>query len=455
MNPIFTALAGGYTADQIIKFIQSAIPKLSPKINSAKKQGYSADKIVEFLSDTMQTESDESYQTSNRIAAKKREENKQLTKDILKQGVKLGATGLSYAVLSKMAPKIGQSISNSTNQTLQNLINPRQSQSNNQPPVSAMPITQNPNPPNPAPQPSPQPGPNIGQQIGQQASSPVAQAIQPNQSVPVPPQPNPVPQSAISDNLRPIIDRITQSGNGPEQVEGYLLKFHPKEVRQFEKESGKSIRQSIEEYIKKPSEQNNNQDLNISAPEEIERNEVGSSVLLPDGQIGQIDSIKQGIAKVNIDGKDRHKKLDELIQSPLPEKDLADLYKDVLSGIEKQTGQQVSRNVYWAGYDPTTNELAFIPHHGSLYVYKDISPKDAQELTSYLTQRKTSGENYIGAWEAGTKSPIGAAMSALIQRLQKKAGKGKEYSGKYEKIYDALEVAKLAANRKKHEKRKA
>lgn len=183
--------------------------------------------------------------------------------------------------------------------------------------------------------------------------------------------------------------------------------------------------------------------------------EIGSSVLFPDGKIGKIDSIKQGIAKVNVDGKDRHKNLDELIESPLPEKDLSDIYTDVLSEIKKETGQEVSRNVYWAGYDPNTNELAFIPHLGSLYVYKDISPEDSKELTSFLTQRKTTGENFIGAWEAGSKSPIGAAMSALIQRLQKTAGKGKEYSRKYEKIYDALEPAKLAAKRKYDLEKKA
>lgn len=193
-------------------------------------------------------------------------------------------------------------------------------------------------------------------------------------------------------------------------------------------------------------------DIPLSKP--IAKNETVASPL----GIGEVKEIRNGKAIVDIDGKKHQVSEDELIQSPIPERELADLYDDIISGIEKHTGQQVSRNVEWAGYDPKTNELAYKPHGSDkLYAYSDISPEDIEILTNMLTQRKSTGENYIGAWVAGTTSPIGAAMYQLIQKLQKeRGGKGNEYKNRYETIYDALEPAKLAKKKKYAEaKRKA
>ena len=40
-------------------------------------------------------------------------------------------------------------------------------------------------------------------------------------------------------------------------------------------------------------------------------------------------------------------------------------------------------------------------------------------------------------------------MSALIKKLQaERGGKGNEYSGKFEKVYDYLEAGKVAARKK-------
>ena len=171
--------------------------------------------------------------------------------------------------------------------------------------------------------------------------------------------------------------------------------------------------------------------------------------------MGEVKAIRNGKAIVEVDGKKHQVDEDELIESPLPEKDLADLYTDLIGGIEKTTGQQVSRNVEYAGYDPNFNELVYKPHGSDkVYVYDDISPEDAKQLTSFINQRKSSGGNYIGAWEKGTESPIGAGMYQLIKKLQsERGGKGNEYRNRFETIYDALEPAKQAA-KKKHAKAK-
>lgn len=177
-------------------------------------------------------------------------------------------------------------------------------------------------------------------------------------------------------------------------------------------------------------------------------------VISPIG-LGRIKELRNGKAMLEVDGKKHVVNEDELIESPLPEKELAELFDDLIGGIEKETEQEVSKNVNWAGYDPKTNELAYRPHDGALYIYDNISPEDAKALTEVLTLRKTTGGNFVGPWVAGTKSPIGAAMSKLILKLQsERGGKGNEYTGKFQTLYDAIEPAVKAAKAKHAEERK-
>lgn len=183
--------------------------------------------------------------------------------------------------------------------------------------------------------------------------------------------------------------------------------------------------------------------------------EAGADAQLPSGDIGKVEEIKNGIAKVIVDGKERHVKAEELETPPLPEKDLADLLQDLLKGIEKHTGQEISRMASFVGYDPEANELAFRAHTGASYTFDNIDPEDVELLKSQLVQRKTTGENYIGAWGSGTKSPIGAAMSKLIQKYRERAAGGKPHIRKFETIYSSDEPAHLALKKKKAEQAKA
>lgn len=177
--------------------------------------------------------------------------------------------------------------------------------------------------------------------------------------------------------------------------------------------------------------------------------EKKSIVSTPAG-FGYVKELRNGQAIVDIDGKMHKVKEEELEASPLPEKDLGDLYDELIGGIEKESGEDVSRMVQWAGYNPETNTLQFLPHTGALYTYDDISEEDAALLRDILSTRKSSGENFIGAWKAGSKSPIGAALSKLIRKLQsERGGKGNEYLAKHEPIYSAYEPAIQAKKRKK------
>jgi hypothetical protein len=183
--------------------------------------------------------------------------------------------------------------------------------------------------------------------------------------------------------------------------------------------------------------------------EEVKPIVKNETVASPHG-VGEVKEIRNGQAIVEVDGKLHKVKEDELESSPLPEKDLADLYDELIQGIESETGEDVSRMVQWAGYNPETNTLQFLPHTGKLYKYADISPEDAALLRDILSTRKTSGENFIGAWKAGSKSPIGAALSKLIRKLQsERGGKGNEYEETHEPIYSAYEPAIQAKKKKK------
>ena len=318
-------------------------------------------------------------------------------------------------------------------------------------------------------------------------------AAQPN--IPQPAQPAQaqaisIDPSQVLDKLhsKTKVDELAKNGNTAETITAYFQKFHPDIVKKAEKESGKDFENVVSEYlVNRPKEDeiipeiqpetkkealpgestvdvqkrlkiNYGDAANLVAKRDSENEpkiEKHSTVATPNG-VGEVLEIRNGQAIVEVDGKKHKVTEDELISSPIPEKDLADLYDDLISGIEKTTGQEVSKNVNWAGYDPKVNELAYMPHGSNkLYVYEDISPEDAEILTNLLTKRKTTGENFVGPWVEGTTSPIGAAMHKLIMKLQaERGGKGNEYKNRFESIYDALEPAVLAKKRKHAERKK-
>jgi hypothetical protein len=195
---------------------------------------------------------------------------------------------------------------------------------------------------------------------------------------------------------------------------------------------------------------------------EVEQEEVpeqklekGHLVATPNGEIGEVKSMRNGKALIDEDGKLHQAEEKDLISSPLPKKELADLYQDLLTGIEEETGEEVSRNVNIAAYNPETNKLLYQPHAGGIYIYANIPEEDKDLLTKFLTTRKTTGSSFMGAWGEGTKSPIGAAMSALIKRLQaERGGKGNEYEEKYDIIYEALKPAVEALKKRKRDEKK-
>jgi hypothetical protein len=451
MTPITQALGSNYSPDDIMKYLQKMMPQMMPMVSKAVKSGYTLNQVLGFLSKNFDKTDRRGMSETERHVANSIEQSERT-----KYGLKMAATAVAAplagiaarSALSRALPSSIQGLSSGIGQGA-NLNNPA-SLSQTGAPSAPTQLT---------PQGQMTPQKNLLTSSSQQPpvnTTPVDANITPVANM-AQPEVKTINPSEVLTKLgsKQKIDELIKNGNGAPEITAYFKKFHPKLASDIEKSAGKDFENVITEYEATQPKQPEIPLGKEIKEEEVKPIEKKSTVASPQG-IGEVLEVRNGQAIVDVDGKKHKVPVDELIESPMPEKELADLYDDLISGIEKKSGQQVSRNVEWAGYDPKTNELAYKPHGSDkLYAYDDISPEDIEELTSLLTQRKSTGENYIGAWEAGTTSPIGAALHKLIMRLQAaRGGKGNEYKNRYETIYDALELAKKAAKERHAERKK-
>lgn len=431
MTPILRALALGYAAPQILEFVSRAFPSLTSKIKKAKSSGYSTEQILSILNQGFGGGSGE-VGTEASIQNQRDVQREQAGKDLLK----LGAGSFATRALTSAIPEFVGS--------LKGALQPREMAPLEEIVQAGSP---SPMPPNAPPLPPPLKPEQLIQAV---------QGQEPNQKQPVIQSPKQNAQQPPTFDSGAIlaelgldekINNLLSQGQTPERITQDIVgSLKPKQKKEFTEmvRSGRATHMlgMVRDYAEKNK-------ANIAV-----KPQKGNLVATPSG-IGELESIrnKEGLVK-DENGKLHKVKVDEMVRSPLPEKDLADLHEDLIAGIEKETGEEVSRMANWVGYDPNTNKLAFLPHIGSLYVYENISPEDKDILTQVLHQRKTTGENFIGAWKEGTKSPMGSQMSSLIRRLQaERGGKGSEYEGKFERVYDIYEVAKKASKEKKKKRK--
>ena len=303
-----------------------------------------------------------------------------------------------------------------------------------------------------------------GQTIGQQVLTPG--------QVPPPPPGGPAPaQSVLPQGQAPI-----QQPNAPTSVfQGILQKLNPQNLTPDQQKNLRTLEVMSNKLEKEGRPPDDPAFQNIErkardvvkgrpgmAVEEITRFEQmykpqeeakapeSNEVMLPNGELGNIKGKDAKGLLVESDGHVKKYSEDDVIKPPMPEKDLGDLYEDLVKAIPEEAKSSM---INVAGYDPNHNEFIFMPHDGALYVYKDIPQEFADKLQAAMFKAKTTGENLYGAWAEGEESR-GAGLSALIKELQKLyGGKGKEYTRKFEKVFDYFELAKKAY-KEKHAKRK-
>jgi hypothetical protein len=423
VNSFLHALEQGYSEDEVIKYISKAVPKLVPKINKAMSNGYGIQQILGFLSKSSPQD------TRGMSESQIHRRNRDLDSELSKKGLVAAGTAIAAPIaanaarsaLSRAIPSelknIGQGVGNILG--VDNDQKPQISQTNQIPTIQQQPLGNQ--------QTTSQPPVNTPS-VAQPAIAPQPEGIS-----------NPKEYLEKRGVLKQV-DEHLKRGTPPEGVMAVLTSEGGKTRGKTDPE----LLKNIEEYSKevKPEKEE------LIPPHE-RKIEPSSIVSTPNG-VGEVKALRNGKAIVEIDGKKHQVNEDELETSPLPEKDLGDLYDELIEGIEGNTGEDVSRMVQWAGYNPENNTLQFLPHTGKLYKYKDISPEDAALLRDILSVRKTSGENFIGAWKKDSKSPIGAALSKLIRKLQaERGGKGNEYEETHEPIYSAYEPAIQAKKKKK------
>jgi len=412
---IASALSRGFSSKQVIDFILKKFPEHSDKIKSALSGGFTVDQVLKFLSgnkDQLQTQqrtepATEFQQTRQRDIGRREE----IDKNSLKAGA-LAATSLAAPMA---ASALKRALPTTLESTIPNVI-----------------------------------GQSLPQMQQQQPSQPLISSELGNIS-----QANEIPQPEVISNPKEYLEKVgvldvvkdhLKRGTSPEGIAA-LVSTNMNKKGKLGAKIDPELLKNIEEYAKLPQEEVKTEEIEkpIESPK-IEKNSVVSS---PNG-IGELKELRNGKGLVEVNGKLHKVNEEDLEASPLPEKELSELYDDLISGIEKETGEDVSRMVQWAGYNPTDNSLTFLPHTGKLYKYGNISPEDAALLTDILSTRKTSGSNFIGAWKAGSKSPIGAALSKLIRKLQsERGGKGNEYEETHEPIYSAYEPAINSKKKKK------
>lgn len=414
------AMTLGYGASMILNFLKGKVPGLDQGIDSARKRGYKDEDLLKFLqgklgggknlpkSDT--TPMDRYYSLGGLKTKQEREADKA-------RNIK-GALGVAGTAMGLYGAARGLgSVATKAGGALESMLG-----ASSAPPGAPAEVLK-----------------SVGPELSKGATAAATvEETAPN-----------FMEMLKSSGIDKKVSNLLNAGNAPDIVSGVIEKVTPKNIVS----AYPNFREKISEYIKglPGKESEKMEEVVKESPKGLQ---VGSSVMLKDGSIGTIENMPGNTSKIDIGGKKVVDRTENLIEMPIGTKDLDELYSDLIKGIEDKTGSEVSRNVYFAGYDPNTRELVYKPHDGALYVYDNISESDANQLTSILGRRKTTGSNYIGSWTEGGSSPIGAEMYKLIRRLQdERGGKGKEYKNKFLTIYDALEPAKIAA-RKKYEERK-
>lgn len=506
-NAIASAVSKGFSARTIVQYLLHNFPQYSNRINQALAMGYTADRILKHLTEggrSSNPDNTNAYLTESEKTDKIDRERKR--KERINAGLAAAGLAAGLGALGAMGARGANAIGSSSIIPSPSGPIPPTPSPQTMPPAQqlGLPNAQQMTPQiSPAPQPGPIPSP-------MQAQAPKPTSI----PTPSPTQQPTIPSSQLLQSMGQLdrVKNLINAGNPPETIATAINTFLKGDDRKKFGDMLKSgqakplidmikdVQQEMTQLPETPSQPSGPgpvpgpqspqgaQALPIvpqeaiappmqaqPMPEPVQQPEPivppekeitkepeqpkpiakKELVLTPDG-VGEVKAISGDHAIVDVDGKAKKVPLDELIQSPMPEKDLADLYDDLKTGIEKATDEDMSRMVDYAAYNAEKNQLAFLPHIGSLYIYDNISPDDATLLRNVLNVRKTSGGNWIGDWKKGSSSPIGAAMSALIQKLQKeRGGKGNEYSGKFDTVYKAFEPAIKASKEKKAAKEKA
>lgn len=430
MTGILSALGQGYTEEDVLGYLMKHVPGMKKTISQAQRSGYRTKEILGFLSQNFESEPRRGKSESQIHAI-----NERADAERAKYGLKTAATAVAAPIAATVAANalsraLPASLTRGTSPLTQTNVQSGLSALNPLNTASAS-TSQLPQGQNLAPTSTSQPP--VNQPIVPQATQSLQPEIKPN-------------KFNLKDlfSKHKILDKIEKLKEGnvsKEEIIDFIKQTAPYEMPNIEKETGQKSDQILSEYL---------QDYEPQKETPIEKN---STVISPQG-VGQVLEVRNGKALIDVDGKKHQVDEDELETSPIPEKDMGELLDALNKQIEVETGEEVSRAINLVGFSPETRSVIVVYNSGDIYPYDDLDDEDIEIATNLQGMRRTSGNNYIGPWVEGTKSPAGSKMHDFVKSLQAKRGKGKEYTAKYKPLYHGHGPAheKLKENRKKKKK---
>lgn len=482
MNPISTALAAGYSAQQILKHISKIMPNLNPKIAKATASGYAANQILDFLmnSDVKNSKGGkDEYQSSGVNLAKRKKYLEEKEKKLVKQGLKFGATAAGTALA-------GRALMGASNAA----VRPSEIIQTGLPGS----VGQLPQPQSrlglPAPGPSAPSPPTSTPPMSTMPSTPQSQTSMAPNIAPIAP---PIKSSAIQSldklGIAQNVKNMIKANNDSEtigKIISYVLKPEKKNELQQMIKSGEieSLEKLIEDYmvesrnqqpvqqpenaqpnlinrqieqqntpIEKPSMQETQPSNEIVEPDIQPLNEimkpdiieVGSQVITPDGDIGTIEHLPGKTAKIKTDSGSNVAKTDDLTPIPQNREEIENNYEKYINSLPPNLRSKAMNSLR---YDPENGILA-AEWHGlpDMYLYKDLDQELINQLISTGFLNRTSGGNIWGVWVEGEESIAGSGASRIVQDLKKRLGL-KHYFGKLKNIYNINEPGQSAMREK-------
>jgi hypothetical protein len=408
---VLGALSAGHSVQQILNYISRAFPELGEGVSDALKAGKSADEILKFISkiDTKQLARMRGKRPGKKVFPEVEDANPYLAAQEATKNFNpipesaqtlgkaaLGAAGLAgtgalaskalQAALSRVGTLLGRGFS------------------------------------------------GLGAAAGESAESGLMSAIGALKKG--------LPKTDIKDllanfnnlNLTPKIEKLAAS-NPPEIIGGLLQKIVKPEDKQaleakFEKPFGELVKEYGDYYLRKGEEKPLSRDalmqqFNIAQlqREEPSKPEKGELAALPNGDIGEIESISGHSALVNVNGKIKNIPLADLQAEPETVKnakivfDPTQIPEELKSAALTYVIAPSSRNDVMISFGPS----------GKFYRYyrKDGKPVDEdiiKKLEEGTEMPMTSGSSYMGAWNADKADSRGTVATHELRDKAQKAG---------------------------------
>ncbi len=434
MSPIFAALKAGKSAKQILDYFGKLDPQLATKIMLAQQAGHSAEKILNYVSKGGKSLSKHLPDSGSKGKNLYEQSMFGLHKDLPNMGKAalavgaLAGAGLAAsgamsagragaAITPEVLPAIGETAPSSLLPA----------------PTIEVPGVKKPAGTSPA-QLTQQPS------AGQTPPPPVAP------SAPSAPPPNQEAGNLLDSlGLRARVDNLA-ANNPPDVITHAVHSIMTPAQRKEIKKQGIDLNKIIADYISaKPAQtpqqpQPNapvaEQNAPVNPPvaqapqsqEPVKQQPVAEQpqpesdkrlAAMPSGEMGTIESIKNGVVKVNDNGKIRSFKASDIQMEP---EELVNFVNEVA----KIPAEERSSNIQF--YLRSGNDMIVKFRGGEPYTYKDVPEEDWKFIVERKGLPKTTGKTTTGeSWTAGIP---GVAGASIIQKLISNPRYSKENEGK-------------------------